>query len=63
MLCSASPRLTREVLLQVVGGLLWPCSGQFHGTVDEVSMVCSKHGLRVVWLKCMPLWIVWIVLK
>ena len=38
-------------MLQVIGGLLWPGSGQFCGLVCEASMTCSKHGLRVVWLK------------
>ena len=42
---------------------LWLNCGRFHGSVCEVSMACSKHGLRVVWLKSLLLKIVWSVLK
>ena len=62
-LCSTSPKRTREVLLQVVGGLLWLGSGRFHGPVCEMSLACSKYGLRTVWLKSLPLFTVWAMLK
>ena len=31
--------------------VLWHDCDRFHGSVCEVSMACSKHGLRAIWLK------------
>ena len=42
---------------------LWLICGRFRGLVREESMTCSKHGLRVVWLKSLPLRTVWPVLN
>ena len=30
---------------------LWHIWGRFRGSVCKVSMTCSKHGLRAVWMK------------
>ena len=46
-----------------LNAVLWLGYGWFRGPVFEVSMACSKHGLRGVWLKSLPLGTVWIVLK
>ena len=39
---------------------LWLICGRFHGLVCKVSMACLKHGLRVVWMKSLPLRTVWL---
>ena len=43
--------------------VLWLGCGRFRGPVCEVSMACSKHGLRAVWLKSLPLGTIWTMLK
>ena len=44
ILCLGEPEKSYRKLLR-----------DFCGPVCEVSMACSKHGLRVIWLKSLPL--------
>ena len=51
------------LFLTALNAVLWLGCDRFRGPIYEVSMACSKHGLRVVWLKSLPLGTVWTVLK
>ena len=54
------PKALFSLFMNCLKTFLWLIWGQFCGPFCEVSMACSKHGLRVVWMKTLPLGIGWL---